>query len=213
MQPEQSGRFLVVAEQTRFGVLFLLAFHTGCRPGELFALKWSDLDASARTLRIQRTIVWPRDQGGEWYLTDPKTALSRRTLPLTEALLERLAQQRTRQLEDRMKAGKAWADHGFNFADEAGGPYSQANLRYRFKEILKAAGLPTEFKPYDARRTTAALLMAGGTNPKVVSERLGHTGISITLETYTDIHPACRSRRAKKSIGFKSELGTPALSR
>src|SRR5262249_34090602 len=119
---EELTRFLEKAETTRFGVFFVLAFHTGCRPGELLALKWGDLDTSARTLKIQRTIAWRSPE--DWYLNDPKTPLSRRTLPLTDGLVEKLAQHRTRQLEERLKAGKSWADHGFIFADEIGGPYS-----------------------------------------------------------------------------------------
>ncbi len=196
MESEQIGSFLLAAEETRLGALFVLAFHTGCRPGELLGLKWGDVNTGRRTLRIQRTIVWRK--GGEWYLTEPKTALSRRTLPLTDSLIEKLAQQRTRQLEDRMRAGKAWTDNSFIFADEVGAPYSQSMLRYRFKEILKAAGLSSDFKPYDTRHTTATLLMAGGTNPKVVQERLGHSKVTITLQTYTHVSPGMQAEASEE---------------
>jgi len=204
MEPEQINRFLKAADETRLGTLFLLAFHTGCRPGELLGLQWADLSTANRTLRIQRTIVWRK--GGEWYLSAPKTALSRRTLPMTDVLLEKLAQQRTRQLEDRMRAGKAWNDHGFIFANEIGEPYAQYHLRYLFKQILKAAGLPDNFKPYDARHTIATLLMASGMNPKVVSERLGHSKIGITLQTYTHVSPGMQveaSEEAERLISGK----------
>lgn len=196
MEPEQIIQFLNAAEGTRLGTLFILAFHTGCRPGELLGLQWADLNTANRTLRIQRTIVWRK--GGEWYLSDPKTALSRRTLPMTDVLLEKLAQQRTRQLEERLKAGKAWTDHGFIFASEIGEPYSQESLRYRFKQILKAAGLSASFTPYDARHTTATLLMASGMNPKVVSERLGHSQIGITLQTYTHVSPGMQAEASEQ---------------
>jgi integrase len=88
MSPDQVGKFLEAAKGNRFENLFKLAFHVGCRPGELLALKWADLDTAARTLRINQSIVWRKSN--DWYLKTPKTKLSRRTLPLTEALLELL---------------------------------------------------------------------------------------------------------------------------
>src|SRR5262245_25956096 len=104
MTPSQVTRFLASAAGTRFEVLFNLAFHLGCRPGELLGLKWADIDAEARNLRINQSIVWRK--AGDWYLKNPKTKLSRRTLPLTDALIEFLNAQRKRQLEARLKMGK-----------------------------------------------------------------------------------------------------------
>src|SRR5262249_28143790 len=153
MTPEQVGKFLDAARGNRFEHLFRLAFHVGCRPGELLALKWADLDAGARTLRINQSIVWRK--AGDWYLKKPKTKLSRRTLPLTDALIEILGAQRRRQLEARLKVGKLWTDHGFIFADETGEPFSQWVLSDDCKLILKAAGLPLNFTPYSTRHTMA----------------------------------------------------------
>jgi len=191
MTSEQVARFLAAADGTRFDNLFKLAFHVGCRPGELLALKWGDLDAGARTLRVNQSIVWRNSK--EWYLKKPKTKLSRRALPLTDALIEVLSAQRKRQLEARLKIGKLWTDHGFIFANEIGEPYSQGTLLNDCKRILKAAGLPVTFKPYTARHTMATLLIAGGTNPKAVSERLGHSNVTITLQTYTHVNPGMQS--------------------
>ena len=206
MTADQIAQFLDAAESSRFGTLFFLAFHTGCRPGELLGLKWSDLDQAAATLTIRRTITWRRPQEARaaglplWYLDTPKTKLSRRTLPLTAAVADRLQTHRRAQLEDRMKAGKAWTDHGFIFTDEIGEPYSQTRLRATFKAIAKAAGLPKGFNPYTCRHSTATLLMAAGVNPKVVSERLGHSNVSITLGTYSHVAPSMQ-RDASEELG------------
>ena len=185
MSPDQVIKFLQEAGETRFGTIFTLAFYTGCRPGELLGLRWSDHDAQARMLKIRKTIAWRK--GGEWYLDTPKTATGRRNLRLTDDLVEMLDRHRKRQLEERMKAGSAWDDHGFIFCDEVGRPHTQTRLRYFCKQILKAAGLPTHFNPYSARHTSATLLIAEGVNVKTVSERLGHSNVTITLKTYT--HP------------------------
>jgi len=86
-----------------------------------------------------------------------------------------------------MKAGRAWQDYGFIFTNEIGEPYSQKQMAYHFKQFLKSAGLPGHFSPYSARHTSATLLMTSGINPKTASERLGHSDVAITLQTYT--HP------------------------
>jgi integrase len=189
MAPEHIDRFLTAASETRFGCLLTLAFHTGCRPGELLGLRWSDLDATARRIHIRQAIHWRKadDPRGHWYLDEPKTSYGRRTLALTDGLMEMVDAHRKRQLEERMKAGRAWANHNFIFCDEAGEPYSQTRLRYFFKQILSAAELPDNFNPYSARHSAATHMIGAGVDAKTVSRRLGHSDISITLGTYT--HP------------------------
>jgi integrase len=190
MTAGQVTQFLAAANQTRFGLFFTLAFHTGCRPGEMLGLKWECLDAGARTLRISKTIKWQKSAAtGKfiWYLDTPKTTNARRVIQLSEGLVETLTTHRKVQLEERMKAGGLWRESGFIFANEIGEPYSQNSLRYFVKAICRTAGLPDHFTPYSARHTSATLLMASGINPKTVSNRLGHADVSTTLQTYT--HP------------------------
>ena len=190
LSPEQVFAFLTASKETRFSVLFTIAFDTGCRPGELLGLKWANLDLHERKLRIQHGINWRKGKNKgekEWYLDTPKTAHGRRNLTLTDDLIDLLAIHRKRQLEERLRAGMAWSDHDFVFADERGEPYSQSRLRYYCKQILKAADLPEHFSPYSARHTSATLLMASGVNPTTVRDRLGHSDVRLTLQTYT--HP------------------------
>ncbi|HWQ35835.1 MAG TPA: tyrosine-type recombinase/integrase [Blastocatellia bacterium] len=175
-----------VAEDS-FGSLFLFLLATGCRPGEALALRWSDINWQARTLTIQRSLTWLKS--GEYVFTDPKTASGRRTIPLAEGLHSFLTDHRRTQQEARMKAGSAWQHYDLVFCDEAGGPVPQQRTRSSFKRILAAAGLPQEIRVYDLRHSAASLLMAAGINPKVVSERLGHANISITLQTYSHVSP------------------------
>ncbi len=196
MTSDQVAQFLHAAEGTRLGNLFKVAFHLGCRPGEMLALKWADLDVEARTLRVNQNIVWRK--AGDWYLKKPKTKLSRRTLPLTPALIEILNAQRKSQLEARLKAGALWKDHGFIFADSVGEPYSQWKLRGDCKKIVESAGLPQTFTPYSTRHTMATILMMTGTNPKAVSERLGHSKVSITLDRYTHVSQGMQADVSEK---------------
>jgi integrase len=182
MTPEQAQAFLVAAAATRFGALFGLAFHTGCRPGELLAVTWDDLDANSKTLRVWRNIKWRA--GGKWYLDDPKTDSSRRVLRLDVGTVELLAGHRRRQLEERMRAGKAWRGHDFVFCDEIGEPYSQNRLWYYCKKILREAGLPDTFTPYSARYSSATWMIEQGVSAKTAAGRLGHGDVSTTMKYY-----------------------------
>lgn len=175
--------FLKAAAETRFGVIFNLAFHTGCRPGELLAIKWKELDVEGQRLHIRQNITFT--EGGKWYLDEPKTAGGRRTLKLDGEMVEMLSAHRKAQLEERLKAGKMWSDHGFIFCDEFGNPYSQARINYFFKRVAKAAGLPTNFSPYSARHSVATMMAEQGVHPKAAAARLGHADAKITLDIYT----------------------------
>ena len=193
MSAEQVARFLEAAKGNRFENLFRLAFHVGCRPGELLGLAWADINFEAATLRVSQTIVWRAS--GDWYVKSPKTRLSRRTITLRPAMVGMLKQHRRAQLEKKLSMGAAWTDTGFVFTDDSGEPCPQYSLRYECKKILKLAGLPWDFSPYTARHTMASLLIEGGVNIKAVSERLGHSEIGITLNTYTHV-----------SEGFQAEV-------
>jgi integrase len=175
--------FLTAAAETRFGTIFTLAFHTGCRPGELLALTWKDVDSENKRIHIRQTITFI--EGGKWYTDEPKTAYGRRTLRLEPETMEMMTSHRKKQLEERMRAGKMWNDHGFIFCDEFGNPYSQDRIRYYFKQVVKAAGLPGNFSPYSARHSAATMMAEQGVHPKAAASRLGHSDATITLNIYT----------------------------
>lgn len=78
-----------------------------------------------------------------------------------------------------------WNDHGFIFCDEFGDPYSQDRIRYFFKQVVKAAGLPGNFSPYSARHSVATMMAEQGVHPKAAASRLGHADAKITLDIYT----------------------------
>ena len=92
---------------------------------------------------------------------------------------------------------------GFVFTAPRGVPLISDNLAQRhFKPILKAAGLPKSIRLYDLRHTMATLLLLAGENPKVVSERLGHSSIVLTLDTYSHILPGMQERATQKLEGL-----------
>ena len=184
---EQAKAFLTAArENARYFPAFFFALSTGCRPEEYFAVKWSDIDWQTGTITIQRALWWRKKKQG-WVFTEPKTKAARRTIPLGKALMDVLKDWKRSQAEERLKAGSEWQNHDLVFTKRTGRPLDLCTTSEAFKAALKSAELPKDFRLYDLRHTCASLLMAEGLNPKIVSERLGHANISITLGIYSHV--------------------------
>jgi integrase len=197
LAPSEVTRFLNAAAEDEHTALFAFAVATGMRPEEYLALKWTDLDLEARTATVTRTLVWRK--GGGWYYGEPKTARSRRTIMFPEPVAKLLRTHRAKQAEIKLKAGHAYQSEQLVFATYEGTPLHIRNLTTRhFKPILKRASLPHNFRLYDLRHTCATLLLAANEHPKVVSERLGHASITLTLDTYSHVLPSMQQAASDK---------------
>ncbi|MCW5867464.1 MAG: site-specific integrase [Candidatus Eremiobacteraeota bacterium] len=192
--PEQAQAFLHKAKADRWGACLATGLLTGARPAEYLALLWSDLNWKKGELRIERTIVWPK--GGGWHFDAPKTDRSCRTITLMPELLEILREHRTRQLQERLLLGPKWeSKEDFMFTNARGGPVYEKHLVTRsFKKVLKAAEIPKDFTLYELRHTCATLLLVIGVAAKVVADRLGHSSVSMTLDTYSHVLPAVEKK-------------------
>lgn len=197
---DQTARQVVlsIAKDDKWYVIFSLAISTGMRPQEYLGLQWKDIDFASGAATVQRALVWKR-KGGGWSLQEPKTTFSRRTIPLPVSILEELRSHRRKQLEERLRCGQAYQNKDFVFATEIGTPILPGNLmRRHFKPLLRKAGLSEEIRLYDLRHTCATLLLSAGVNPKIVSERLGHASIVLTLDTYSHVLPSMQKGAADK---------------
>lgn len=198
LTPEEARTFLQWCESNRFGLVFEVALISGMRPEEYLALQWPDLDFQRCTATVQRVIVWKRWVKG-WYFAPPKTEKSRRTIPLPSYLMQKLQEHRKQQLQHKLKMGSEYKnEHNLVFTSEIGTPVSLRNLERRFfKPLLKNAGLP-DIRLYDLRHSCATLLLAADENPKVVSERLGHSTVVLTLDTYSHVLPSMQKAATEK---------------
>jgi integrase len=195
LSPDEALRFLQAASDMPRGLIFEFALVTGMRPEEYLSLQWADIDFERRTATIQRALVWHKKL---WTFEEPKTARSRRTISLPAQLLHRLHEHKRTQAEARLKAGPNWQAHGLVFCSEKGTPLSIPHLTYRYyRPILKKAELP-QIRLYDLRHTCATLLLIAEENPKVVSERLGHSTILLTLDTYSHVLPTMQQQATAK---------------
>ena len=177
-----------VTVENRYRVLFAFLLDAGCRPSEAFGLKWSDIDFNSGRVTIQRTLQWhSKKQGGGPYFEETKTKTSRRSIPLAAGTLQQLREHKASQAEALLKLG---VRTDLVFATAEGGPIYRRNLLKRhFKPLLKAAKLSSSLTLYCLRHTCATLLLQAGVHPKIVSERLGHASIVLTLDTYSHVLP------------------------
>jgi integrase len=196
LSPKQTVAFLETAKQSEHFCLFLLAIETGLRSEEYLGLKWSDISFENAVLSVQRAIIETPQRN--YRFDQPKTATSRRSIPLSKRLIGELKLHRRKQLEQKLKLGCDYQTLDLVFADESGEPFRKYVIRERhFQPLLEKAGLP-KFRLYDLRHTTATLLLSEGISPKVVSERLGHSSVVITLDVYSHVLPTMQADATDK---------------
>lgn len=112
-----------------------------------------------------------------------------------------LRRWRTLQLEERMRWGEAWTDTGLVFTREDGTGVHPDYVSKRFKARVAETDVP-EIRLHDLRHTWASLALAAGVHPKVVSERLGHATVSMTLDVYSHAIPALQADAADAVAGL-----------
>jgi integrase len=194
LSPAEAETFLGAARADRWYALWLLLVTSGLRPGEALGLKWSDV--ARNRVQVQRVLVPTRK--GSWRLEEPKTDRSRRVVVLPDSVARALQTHRRLQAEEKLRVGEAYQDHGLVFAMPTGTPPNYRGLVLsHFNPIMQRAGLAPR-RVYDLRHTAATLLLVLGEHPKVVSERLGHSSVTITLDTYSHVLPDMQERAAAK---------------
>lgn len=192
--PEQARAFLAAVAGDRLEALFRLALDTGMRQGELFGLRWRDVDIEGGALYVQ-TALKVQEEGGR-ALGRPKTEYSRRKIEFGEGTADALRAHRKRQAEERLAMGAAWTDNDLVFCNSIGGGLAPNNMtRRHFLPGIKRAGVPV-IRPHDMRHTAATLMLLGGVPVKVVSERLGHASPDITLRLYAHVLPGMQKDAA-----------------
>lgn len=195
LSPDEATDFLKSAAAMPHGLIFEFELLSGMRPEEYLALQWSDVDFERNTAQVRRALVRHKKS---WSFEETKTARSRHTVYLPAPLLQKLAAHKRNQSEVRLKLGAAWQAFDLVFCSEEGTPLSIPNITYRyFRPILEKAKLP-RIRLYDLRHSCATLLLIAEENPKVVSERLGHSTIVLTLDTYSHVLPTMQQSATSK---------------
>ncbi len=180
------------AEGSFLHPMVFLAVHTGARSGEILALRWSDIDFEGRSLHIVRTV---QRIAGEGIIFRPtKTARSRRTIGLSAATLDFLSARRQEDESTRTRRAEADGER-LVFPQEHSGPYEPVQISHAFSKLVSGS----EFEGlrfHDLRHTAATLMLSQNVHPKIVSERLGHASVHITLDTYSHVLPHLQDEAA-----------------
>ncbi|NYJ08050.1 tyrosine-type recombinase/integrase [Petropleomorpha daqingensis] len=196
LTPVQVATLLQAARGTRYAPLFALLVHAGLRRGEALALRWSNVDLERHTLRVRGTLS---RIDGQLTVTEPKTAKSRRFVPISAPAEQLLTAVRAAQDVERRRAGSAWRETGFVFTTEFGEPCDPRNAFRAFRVAATRAGLP-HAGLHTLRHSAASVMLSGGVPLKVVSDILGHSSIAITGDIYGPLSPDV-ARRAIDVLG------------
>lgn len=192
LSPDAARQFLQAAKDNRYYAYFLLLLDSGFRPGEALALTWDDVDLVNGIVRINKALSTGRNK---LFIGEPKTHKSRRSIPVTPDTITALKAHKAHIAEQRIKVAEYWEDRNLVFPNELGDYSDQGKISTNhFKSILRKAGLPERTRVYDLRHTSATLLMAANTHPKIVSERLGHSTTNLTLDTYSHVSPGMQEQ-------------------
>jgi integrase len=196
---ETLASFLEQMRDERDYAAWLLLATTGVRRGEALGVGWDALDLDAGRMSVRRSLVdvGRFDEGAQPIYSDPKTARGRRSIALDPATVAALKALRKQQAAERLMLAAGWPDHGLAFTDAAGRPYHPDRFARRFREKVADFGLPA-IRVHDLRHSWATLALEAGVHPKVVSERLGHANISITLDVYSHVSPAMQTDAADR---------------
>ncbi|MBI2955228.1 MAG: site-specific integrase [Chloroflexi bacterium] len=191
-----------LAHETPYYALFCFTTYTGCRRSEVLGLRWQDVDLDKGTVSILQTSH--RVIGKGIITQPPKSAKGRRAIALDPETVTILRAHRANQLEHRLRPGEAYKDNGLVFPGPFGELLEPAAISRPFRKLADNVGLKG-VRFHDLRHFHATALLQAGTHPKVVQERLGHSTISVTLDTYSHVLPGLQEQAA---LAFAATMKT-----
>ena len=198
LDQDQSLRFLEQIESPLYGTLILVALQTGLRRSEILGLRWMDVNLPASTLSVQRALI--KLLSGSIVVTAPKSGRAR-VVDLPDQSVEAL-----KNLKEKHPDVAGNGD--FVFCHSDGTALDPDWVTGTFRRMSKKAGLEN-FRFHDLRHTHATLMIALGEHIKVISERLGHSSIAITLDLYAHVLPTVQKEAVERfGKAWSMETGT-----
>ncbi|MGH2806278.1 MAG: tyrosine-type recombinase/integrase [Actinomycetota bacterium] len=177
---DELKQFLETTRRDELHSLWVLLATTGMRRGEALGLKWSHIDLDRKLVAIRQTLILV---GARPYFSEPKSARSRRVIVLDTTTAETLATTPRRS--------------ELVFTDPTGEPLHPGAVSKRFRDLVCGTDLP-RIRLHDLRHTYATLALQAGVHPKIVSERLGHSTIALTLDVYSHALPTLQHEAADR---------------
>lgn len=179
---QQMIKFLDFVKDEWDFVVYHLALYTGMRKGEILGLKWADIDFINNKIRVMRSY-------SKTGFSEGKTSNARRVIDIDETTIEFLLKRKKVVSENKLKMGEDYTGLDLIICRATGDPVDVRNVNRRFDKFVERSKLP-KIRFHDMRHTHATLMLKMGVPVKVVSERLGHGSIEMTLNTYTHLLPS-----------------------
>ena len=196
---KEAAKFLNACREDRYYIAFLLAIMTGMRKGEVLGLRWQDVDIEQSLISVRQTLSYT-GKGSEFQA--PKTEHGKRAIAIPTQVVEALKRHKRQQAQEKLMLGQEYQDNDLVVATRFGTFVTARNLDRSWYQYLDELDVP-RIRFHDLRHTHASLMLLQGVHPKVVSERLGHANIGITLDTYSHVMPGLQEKAAAK---FADEL-------
>lgn len=163
---------------------WMVALMTGMRPQEYLALLWDDVEMTPPCIVVRRALV--EATPGHWVVGPTKTSHSVRRLPVPQEVIEILQEHKKAQAAQILKAGAAYTRNNLVFAGQDGWSLDMSAVRRQWKADCATAKVSV-VGLYGARHTHATTLLEANVHPKVAQERIGHSNIRTTMDTYTHV--------------------------
>jgi len=192
---DEIRQFLESVRDSTYYPLFYLALLTGLRRSELLALRWQDVDFIYCQLYISRSLHHLKT--GRFVYKQPKSAKGNRAVALSPSTLQMLREHRTKREAECLMIGKPLADDELLFCHPDGTPWLPDSVSQAWDSAVRRSGLKA-IRLHDARHSHASLMLKQGIHPKIVQERLGHSSIQITLDTYSHVVPGLQQMAAAR---------------
>ena len=202
LDEKETSKLLQLVHGSRLYIPVALAVMTGLRRGEILGLRWSDIDLKAMSLTVNQALE--QTKTGLRFKT-PKTHRSRRSIALPQMLVDLLTAHKAEQAKIRLALGPAYIDQGLVCPRDDGAPWPPDMLSTAFSARIRRAKI-SHVRFHDLRHTHATHLLRQGVHPKIVSERLGHSQVGITLDTYSHVLPGTQDEMVRSLGGMWNRL-------
>ena len=178
-EPEEFFKFILVVDDLRYKCFFELLYYCGLRRSEARGLQWKHIDFKNKLLTVSQQVLNPSNSNAstEWYISSTKTEASNRTIPIATTLLNDLAELK-KSNERIAKFKQTW----FVLGDDV--PMATGRMYFYRDKYAEKAGV-RRIRLHDFRHSCASALISGSAPITAVSNFLGHSETTETLETYT----------------------------
>lgn len=165
-----------------FYIPLQIAFHTGMRAAEVTGLTWDCVNLKEKTIKVEKILI---KQQKEWVFGSPKTSSSNRRIMIGDTLVDILKKHKVYQSENKLKYGPYYKDSNFVCTKESGENITTDSLKYLSRVVNYE--LCINFNFHSLRHTHATMLLEAGANIKDIQERLGHSKLATTMDTYSHV--------------------------